>query len=367
VLAAKPVYLSLRAVRPDVPVVVSTVTLTGHALALKELAGAALVLYFPFDWRFCVQRYLERIKPRAIILLETELWPNFLDECARQRIPVMLANGRISDGSLGWYRLIRPMTSRMLAGLTRIGVQTGEDKQRFMELGAPADRIRVTGNLKFDFEVPEIDKKREVLDLIRAALGLSGGDPVIVAGSTMKGEESLLMNAFSRVRAELPASRLIIAPRHPERFDEVAEILRGRGLSFRRRSRPPESEGFCPILLLDSIGELRAVYSLASVALIGGSFLPFGGHNPLEPAVQGKAVLFGPDMSNFKEIARLLIQDRAARQCTIEELPVVLLDLLHHPASCRLLGERAESTIRNNQGATRNTLALILPHVDQGI
>jgi 3-deoxy-D-manno-octulosonic-acid transferase len=368
VLAAKPLFLAMRAARPDLSIIISTVTLTGQALARKELGSAALVFYFPFDWLFSVRRFLSSLAPRAVLLLETELWPNFLRECSRLHIPVILANGRISDKSLQRYKLIPGVTARMLGGVSHLGVQTAQDKQRFLQLGASADRIHVTGNLKFDFPIPDVGKQRGVLNLISTALGVSAGDDVIVAGSTMKGEEFLLLDAFAVVRETLPATRLIIAPRHPERFDEVAELIGSRGVTFQRRSQLVEGcPDTCHVVLLDTIGELRAVYSLSTVALIGGSFLPFGGHNPLEPAVFGKPVIFGPEMSNFKEIASLFNRDQSARQCNIEELPAVLIELLRDPGSREILGQRAVATVRNNQGATERTLALILPQLGDAI
>ena len=361
VLAAKPVFLALRAARPDLPIVVSTVTVTGQALAQKELGSAELIFYFPFDWVFCVRRFLATVAPKAVVLLETELWPNFLRECSKHRVPVILANGRISDKSMRRYRLIPGLTKRMLGDISRFGVQSASDKRRFQLLGAPEERIRVTGNLKFDFPVPDLKQQAGMLELVRGALGASGGDAIIVAGSTMKGEETLLLDAFDAVRKAQPSTRLVLAPRHPERFDEVAEIIRSRGLTFRRRSQAGSGcSGACPVLLLDTIGELRSVYALASVALIGGSFLPFGGHNPLEPAALGKAIVFGPEMSNFREIAGIFIRDQAARQCPIGELSQTLIQLLSDARSREVLGQRAAATMRSNQGATESTLALIL-------
>ncbi len=361
VLAAKPIFLALRAVRPDLPIIVSTVTVTGQALAQKELGGAELIFYFPFDWAFCVRRFLETIAPKAVVLLETELWPNFLHECSKHRIPVVIANGRISDKSMRRYRLVPGFTGRMLGDISEFGVQSASDKRRFRLLGAAEDRIRVTGNLKFDFPVPDLKQQAGILEMVQGALGVSDGDAIIVAGSTMKGEETLLLDAFEAVRQALPSARLILAPRHPERFDEVAEIMKSRGLAYRRRSQIGSGcSGTCPVLLLDTIGELRSVYALASVALIGGSFLPFGGHNPLEPAALGKAVVFGPEMSNFREIASLFVRDQAARQCPIGELSSTLIRLLSDPRSREILGQRAAATMRSNQGATESTLALIL-------
>lgn len=222
----------------------------------------------------------------------------------------------------------------------------------------------VTGNLKFDFPVQGIDSKSELLRLIRSSLGLEGGSPVVVIGSSMKGEETLLLDQFMRVRLEVPSTKLILAPRHPERFGEVADLLSAAGVRWLRRTELGDShQGSADILLLDSIGELRSVYSLATIAVIGGSFLPYGGHNLLEPAALGKPVVFGPEMSNFRELAGLFLQEQAARQCALEELASTLTDLLRNPDAGNLLGRRAAQAYRMNQGATENTMSFVLPYI----
>lgn len=365
VLAAKVLCATLQAVRPEIPLVISTVTLAGQALAKKEIAGAAAHCYFPFDWAFCARRFLKRINPLGVVLLETEMWPNFLRECSRSGIPVIIANGRISDKSFRRYRRIKFLTTSMLGMIRAVGAQTDDDRQRFIRLGAAEAKVHVTGNLKFDFAAPDLDAKRDLLGAIRDLLGMEAGSPVIVIGSTMKGEETLFLEAYSRVRAALPATRLILAPRHPERFEEVAELIARSGISFQRRSRiDPSGSARADILLLDSVGELRPVYSLASIAVIGGSFLPFGGHNPLEPAALGKAIIFGPEMFNFKEVARLFLRQNAARQCDTSELGTALIELLSDNDACKILGQRAAATLRENQGAARSTLRLMLSELE---
>ncbi len=365
VLAAKPLFAALRAVRPELPIVVSTVTLTGHALAQKELAQASRIFYFPFDWSFSIRRIMNRVHPCAVVLMETELWPNFLRLCANAGIPVFLANGRISDRSFKRYRLLRGLTRSMLKKLRLIGVQTHEDRRRFEALGADEAQIRVTGNLKFDFGVPKVDGTCDWLKEIRACLGIDSGGLAIVVGSSMKGEEDLFLQTFQKVRSVIGQARMVIAPRHPERFAEVAQLIGRTGIPFRRRTEMFASSNAAgtEILLLDTIGELRAVYSLAAVAVIGGSFLPFGGHNLLEPAALGKAIVFGPEMSNFIEMARLFLREQAARQCLREELPAALIDLLRNPRACGMLGRRAAATFRQNQGATEATVAVLLPYL----
>ncbi len=364
VLAAKVIFLALRNACPTLPIVISTVTATGQALARREMPDATAVFYFPFDWQFCVRRFLKRFHPRCVVLLETELWPNFLNECRRHTIPVLLANGRLSDQSVRRYRMVRTLTRLMIQNVTLLAVQTPEDRERFLTLGADGEKVHVTGSLKFDFPVPKIDSESAVIRGARSALRLEGDSPVIVVGSTMRGEEPPMLDAFARVRGDLPNARMILAPRHPERFAEVGGMLELSGLPFCRRSQLGRlSDPAVEVLLLDTIGELRAIYSLASVAVIGGSFLPaFGGHNPLEPAALGKAIVFGPHMSNFREIASLFVKEQAARQCRLEDLPVILLELLRDPPARMLLGQHATATWQRNRGAIQNTLALILPH-----
>jgi len=365
ILAAKTLFAALRKSRPDLPIIISTVTQTGQALARKELADAAAIFYFPFDWDFAVARFLDTFKPRGIVLLETELWPNFLKACSRRKIPILLLNGRISDKSIARYRRLGKFTRAMIRNVTAIGAQSEEDMRRFTALGAKPEQAGVTGNLKFDFLAGGADPDDEFLQCICSLMEMDQNSPVLVMGSTMKGEEAPLLDCYRKVREAIPGTRLILAPRHPERFDEVADLLRMSGICFQRRScGMPVNGARSDVLLLDTIGELRSIYQLASVAIIGGTFLPpFGGHNPLEPAALGKAVVFGPRMSNFKEIARLLLQNAAARQCALEALHEVLIELLQDAHARIQLGLSAARTLEQNGGATARTMELLNTHV----
>jgi 3-deoxy-D-manno-octulosonic-acid transferase len=364
VLAAKVLFEALRLERPDLPVVVSTVTLAGQALAKKELLAAAGHFYFPLDWTFCVRRFLRRVNPCGVVIFDTEMWPNFLKSCAARGIPAIIANGRISDNSFRRYLRVRFLTRSMLKTIRAIGAQTGEDRVRFLRLGGREDQVRVTGNLKYDFEPPNLDAQKDLLGLIRQRLALTPQTPVLVVGSTMRGEESIYLEAYARVLSSRPQTRLILAPRHPERFDEVAGLLQRTGVTFLRRSNLDAGAGKEPaILLLDSVGELRSVYSLAEIAIIGGSFLPYGGHNPLEPAAFGKAIVFGPEMANFKEVARLFLAERAACQCTSNELARTLIRLLSDDETRQALGGRAARTLQNNRGTVHRTLRIVLPEL----
>jgi 3-deoxy-D-manno-octulosonic-acid transferase len=363
VLAAKPLFAAIRRTRPDLPLIISTVTLTGQALARKEMPAASEIFYFPFDWSFCVRRFLERLHPAAVVIMETELWPNFLRECSRRRIPVFLANGRISDKSSRRYRLIRTFVRRMISAFSRLGVQTQEDRRRFLELGAADENLVVTGNLKFDLPAPAVEQHRDLFQLIASRLGICPDTPVLVIGSTMKGEEAEILGQVRKVRQAIPELKVILAPRHPERFGEVADLLQNAGMRWIRRSELSSEVPKADVLLLDSIGELRSVYSLATAAVIGGSFLPYGGHNLLEPAALGKAIVFGPEMANFRELAALFLREQAARQCSLDQLAPSLTEILKTPGATGILGERAAHIFRMNQGAAESTLRFILPQI----
>ena len=358
VLAAKCLISALQKTDIRLPIVLSTITITGQSLAKQEVPGTAAIFYFPFDWNNCVRRFFEKFQPRAVILIETEIWPNFVRVCSQRGVPIFVANGRLSEKSFARYSRIKRFMRDILRRFERIGVQTHEDRRRFLELGAIDEQVKVTGNLKFDFPSPDLKGQGELLAWIQRALALDSESPVIVIGSSMKGEEAFFLKAFCQVQHEVPEARLILAPRHPERFAEVATLLRESGIPFLRRTQDNGAESVpgARILLLDTIGELRAVYSIASVAVIGGSFLPFGGHNLLEPAALGKAIVFGPEMGNFKEMSRLFLHEHAARQSSIDTLAGALTELLQNPKARNLLGHRALSTFRQNQGATQNTL-----------
>ncbi len=361
VLAAKPLVAALLARHPGISLIASTVTLTGQKLAQRELPSAARHLFFPLDWQFAVRRFLNRFHPRAVVIMETELWPNFIRECHRRGIPVCLANGRISDRSTRRYRLARSFFRDVLSRLEVICAQTAEDRGRFVALGAREANVYHTGNLKFDFPTATDNRHAALLQSIRSALLGDGEGPVLVVGSSMRGEEPIFLEAYRLVSQSIPGLRLILAPRHPERFDEVERLVSSSGAPYQRRSGLREGGPNARILILDTIGELRFVYSLADVAVIGGSFEPFGGHNLLEPAALGKAIVFGPHMFNFREMAHLFLRERAARQAGPDSLPSLLLELLSNPDECNRLGRRALSILLRNQGAADRTVSLLSP------
>jgi len=345
--------------RPRLSVVVSTVTGTGREVARRSLPSAAGVVYFPLDLPRIVQRALAALRPRLILLTETEIWPNFLRACVRSQIPVAIINGRISARSFRRYRLVRPLFRRVLQCVDLFCMQTGTDAERILALGAPPERVHVVGNLKFD-AAPQADSF-SLSDRWRRELRIDAHRPVVVAGSTHPGEEEALLLAFLRLRREFPDLLLILAPRHPDRLAAVEAVISGKGLSAVRRSalvrRQEEAK---EVLLLDTVGELSALYALGSVTFVGGSLVPKGGHNLLEPALHGRPILFGPHMENFAEASAFFVERGAAIQVNDgEELAWQLARLLRDPAARDRMGKAALEALAAHRGACERTIALL--------
>ena len=360
VLAARSVIAELRRRYPRLRLFLSTTTLAGQQLARRSVSDIDGVFYFPFDWTFSVRRTLDRVQPRLFVMIETEIWPNLLRECRRRRIATVLVNGRISYRSFPRYRLIRPFFRRVLADVDRFCVQGDEAARRLVSLGADPARITITGSLKFDAleVIPTPGRGRErVLRFFR----MSANRPVLVAGSTLKGEEEAVVRAFNRLRTGGSSALLVIAARHPERFAEVERLCRQEGLSTVRRTELPiDAEPRADAVILDTIGELAEVYQIATVVFVGGSLVRAGGHNILEPAVFGKAIVFGPHMENFAEIADAFLANDAALQVRSErELEAAVLSLMGDPVRRARLGAAARALVDANRGAKDKTLAVI--------
>jgi 3-deoxy-D-manno-octulosonic-acid transferase len=359
--AAVPLVEGIRRRWPELGIVVSTITPTGARIVAERLAGAAAHRYFPIDLPGPVRRALDTARPSFFIAIETELWPNFLRALARRRIPVMIANGRISDRSFRRYRWVRGLMRRVLADVSIFAMQTEEDARRIIALGAPSTRVVVTGNLKSDL-LPQTT--RDDPAAWRARLGLGADARLWIAGSTHRGEETLVLDAFLRARARWPDLALLLAPRHPERAGEVEELLRARGLAAARRSRLPAGAASGAVVILDTVGELAALYTLAEIVFVGGSLVPVGGHNVLEPAMRGKPVLVGPHTSNFREGAELL--QRSGGGLVVKdgtELERELARLLEDRELARRMGEAARLAFAGRQGAVSATLDLIGDHL----
>jgi 3-deoxy-D-manno-octulosonic-acid transferase len=365
--AARPFVREFLARFSSYRLVVSTTTVTGQKLAQRLYGQQALVFYFPIDWAWTVRRVLRRIKPSALFVMETELWPRLFRECHARSIPVVLLNGRISPTSFRRYKLTGSFMRRVLDDLSIAMMQSEQDATRISELGLPAERILVPGNLKFDIAETAFDGA--VANELRIRFGIDGKRPVIVAASTHAPEESVTLEAFKQIkhREPLPDARMIIAPRHPERFDDVALLVKTFGLTWSRRSHASSlSDATCDVILLDTIGELRAVYALVDIAFVGGSIAPHGGHNVLEPAVRGVCVVTGAHTQNFAAVTKALRDERAIIQLpevpTSEasaKLAAVLLELLSDEERRREIGRRARLVCNQNRGATERTIETI--------
>lgn len=343
---------------------ISTTTETGQELARKRFSKDATIHYFPLDLRWSCRRYLERIRPARILIVETEIWPNFIWEAARRSIPVAIVNGRISDRSFRRYRLVRRLLRPVLLDISHFCMQSRTDKERVLELGAPAERVHLVGNLKFDYQLTPDPAKEAGIGRIKAWLSGGGRYPIWLCGSTREGEEGLLAQVFSRLRERFTSLRLVVVPRHPHRAPAVAAEIEGFKLSWRLRSRfdlesdtgsdPPDC------LIVDTIGELAYLYAIADVVFVGGSLVPTGGHNIIEAAYFSKPILFGPHMENFREVASYFLDSYAALQVdSAQELLPKLTGLLEDPAAQRWLGRNARKVIRDNKGALERTLELL--------
>lgn len=381
----------LKALYPDRRLIVSTTTNTGQALARERLSFADAVIYFPLDWGFCVRRAFDAVKPALVLILETEIWPNFLREAGRRRVPVLFVSGRISDRSFARYEeylgafgfFLRPFLGDALSHAGAFLMQSDKDAERIRALGAPAERVSASGSLKFDLEPPAPSPLSSWLE---AEVKRSGRSPVIVAGSVVATEEPLALIAFGTLQGEHRNAFLVLAPRKPEQFSAAAEFIEESHRKFIRRSelpipgplqatgsanaRPhgPAGNSAIPdgvtVLLLDSIGELASLYRLADGAFVGGSLVPSGGHNILEPAAFGKVPVFGPSMENFAETASRFVSAGAAIQVeSPEDVGVAWIELFRDPARGKKMGETARQLVETSRGATHRALAEIAKHL----
>ncbi len=371
----------LKEAYPQRPLIISTTTITGNKLARERMPFSDAIIYFPLDWAFCVRRALNTIKPALIIILETEIWPNFLRQARRRNTPVVFVSGRISDRSFVRYQkylaafgfFLRPFLKRALADPSMFLMQSEKEAERIRFLGAPADRVRASGNLKYDLDIPG---PTPVSHWLEAEVRRTGRTPVIVAGSVVATEEPLALIAFGTLQGEYPNALLVLAPRKPERFDAAADFIHESRRTFLRRSQLPiqtSSNGAnasssdatvipknVTVLLLDSIGELASIYRCADGVFVGGSLVPSGGHNILEPAAFGKIPVFGPSMENFSEMASRFVSAGAAVQVeSPEDAGVAWIELFRDPDRMRAMGETARALVEDSRGATDRALALI--------
>ena len=348
VLAISELVGRLRAEFPQHRVVISTTTDTGQMLAASQF-GRDSVFYVPLDFAFAVREWMRALKPSLVVVAETEFWPNLLREARRQPAQIAIVNARISDRSLPGYKRWRGVLKRVLQNVNLFLAQTKEDARRLEEIGAPADRIFTGGNLKYDTPKPPAP---EIVERVRASLATSQAGPVLVCGSTVEGEEGLLIEAFENVVAAFPAAVMILAPRHPQRFAEVEAMLSKGKIGFHLRSRWAGEPLNGAVLVVDTIGELSSLYALADIAFVGGSLVPRGGHNIIEPAQHGVPILVGPHIENFREIVGLFQANDAVRMVEPGGLASLLLSLLRDDVQRRALGQRAAETLKSQQGGT---------------
>jgi 3-deoxy-D-manno-octulosonic-acid transferase len=348
---------------PELAVVMTTVTPTGARVVADRLDGKVTHRYFPFDLPGPVRRALGAVKPRFFIGMETELWPNFLRALERRGVPAMIANGRISDRSFRRYHRVRFLTARMLRDISVFAMQSQEDARRIIALGALPERVVVTGNLKTDLAPAEAGGEA----VWQRLLGIAEDDLVWIAGSTHRGEEAAVLQAFKRLRVRFPTLALLLAPRHPERAAEVERLAADAGLSTIRRSELPRDRGRHAVVILDTVGELAQIYRVGTVVFVGGSLVPTGGHNMLEPALLRKPVLFGPHTSNFRESAELLLQaEGAVLVAEASQLEARVGELLSDGDRRRRMGDAALHAIVSRQGAVQQTIELVERYLVEG-
>jgi 3-deoxy-D-manno-octulosonic-acid transferase len=352
VLAVAGLVHEMRRRLPQHRVLVSTTTDTGQDLARKRF-GEENVFYFPMDFAFAIRPYLQVLQPELVVLAETEFWPNFLRLVHASGARIAVVNARISDRSWPRYQRFRWALRRMLVHIDLFLAQSQEDCARLQSIGAEAERLQVTGNLKFDVSLPV---PPPFVENLRRSLAAERAGPVLVCGSTVDDEEPPLLKAFENLRVAHPRAVMILAPRHPERFDSVAILIQQLGIPSVRRSQWTGQALAGGVLLVDTIGELAALYALADVAFVGGSLVPRGGHNIIEPAQHGVAIVTGNHTENFRDIAALFQTRDAVRIVGLAELPLTLMQLLADDAERLALGRRALETIRSQVGATSRTL-----------
>ena len=366
VMTVKNLVRELRITYPDKKFFISTVTPTGNKIAKGITKETDFVSYFPLDLSFIVRSVVDKVKPSFFIIMETEIWPNLISCLYRKKIPVVLVNGRLSDRSFRGYRCIKFLLKSVLNKINLFCVQTRADAERLLRLGVSRDRIQITGNMKFDIK-DYTDSKKDYTDY-KLKLGLESNEKLFIAASTHPGEEKIILGVYKNLFKEFPDLRLLIAPRHPERATEIANLIKRFGFEAERMGllNPRTHEPTNPrtIFILDTVGELVYFYNIASIVFVGGSLIKKGGHNILEPASLGKPVIFGPYMFNFRDIASLFLENKA---CILahnrEELFLNIKDLLRNPGKGTELSQRAKAIILQNQGATTRNLECISNYI----
>ncbi len=355
-MAAVPLIQALSETFDGIGILVTTTTPTGAETIDRMLGSAVSHVYFPYDLPFALRRFFDRFKPLLFVILETELWPNTIAFCRTRSIPIVLANARLSERSLKSYLRIHALSRQLVQSIDFIAAQTTQDQDRFISLGAKPTGVDVIGSLKFDLDMPA--SLHEQAEVLRRELGVSR--PILMAGSTRAGEERIVLRAFVDIKADMTGILLVLAPRHPERFDEVAELCGEFQLRIVRRSERIICAPDVDVYLVDTMGDLPQFYAAADVAFVGGSLLPFGGHNVLEPASLGTPVLVGPHTYNFSEICRLLERGGALRVVANgASFARTALEWLTDSNERDRVGTTASGIVRQHRGATQRTVEII--------
>ncbi len=351
----------LRRAYPEKSFAISTVTSTGNRIVRSFRQEGDFVFYFPLDLSLIVRRVIRELRPCACIIIETEIWPNLINYLYKMKIPVSLVNARISDRSFLGYRIIKPLVKPLLNRIDLFCVQSHRDARRLSALGVAFDKLRVTGNMKFDFKDPLAFEKDYTE--FKLKLGIKSEEKLFVAGSTHRPEEEIILNAYKKLQDEFSNLRLLIAPRHPERSAEIEKLIRRYNFQPLRISQldlSPTPYHPLSIFILDTVGKLLSYYAIADIVFVGGSLIKKGGHNILEPAFFQKPIILGPYMFNFRDINDLFVSKEAARVVrSQEELLREIRFLLNHPCELKTMGEKARQLVLKNQGATRRNVELI--------
>lgn len=354
--AAVPFIKAIKTKHPDLPILVTNMTPTGSARVKAVFGNTVNQAYIPYDVPDAVSRFLDRVNPIVCVIMETELWPNLIAECSTRNIPLMIANARLSEKSAKGYARIGSLTKTMLTSISKIAAQSTNDAERFIALGAPSETVVVTGNLKFDIEIPG--------DLMTKATALRtqlGNRPVWIAASTHPNEEEIILTAHKTVCDKINNALLILVPRHPERFDAIATMIKQQGFHLARRSQNEVCAPDTSVYFADTVGEMMLLYAASDIAFVGGSFVPVGGHNMLEPAVLSKPILTGPQLFNFTEISKLLLNAHGMQIVeNVEQLASQVIELMENHELCQKMGKQAYHVVETNRGALEKQVKLAL-------